>query len=261
MKKLARQLEKRRVALIKRYDEEDLHQLRVILRRMRSRLKGSGSKKLCHLRKDLGTLADNTNAARDWDTLETHASALLSLRQFESLVPWLREHQKAARESVLALLDSKLWSDTIANWKQQAPDTAKAVSGGDAGLETPLVHTLEQAAAARERALRQETDRAWHKLRIAIKELRYRLDDQPADERSGEVRQTLSICRQLQEELGTWHDTVVHRELLHSASPGDESLLALLDGMLVHEGEETLDRVRAMLVEPAIEDALSPGRH
>ena len=52
-----------------------------------------------------------------------------------------------------------------------------------------------------------------------------------------------------------------HRQLLHSASPDDESLLALLDGMLVREGEESLDRVRAMLVEPAIEDALSPGRH
>ena len=104
-----------------------------------------------------------------------------------------------------------------------------------------------------------ETDLDWHKLRIAIKELRYRLDEQPEEERSRQIRQALAICKQLQEELGTWHDTVVHRELITSDTGDAGAILALCAKKLVREGEECLDRVRALLVEPAVERALSPG--
>ena len=70
MKKLTRRLKKRRLALLERYDEEELHQLRITLRRMRAQLKGAEQSRLQQLRRDLGTLADTTNAARDWDTLD-----------------------------------------------------------------------------------------------------------------------------------------------------------------------------------------------
>ena len=86
MKKLTSRLEKRRRALLERYDEEDLHQLRITPRRMRARLKGAEQSRLQQLRKDLGTLADTTNAARDWDTLDAHARSLLSLQPEENMV-------------------------------------------------------------------------------------------------------------------------------------------------------------------------------
>ena len=90
MKKLTRRLEKRRRALLDHYDEEDLHQLRITLRRMRGRLEGTDDKERRQLRKDLGALADTTNPARDWDTLALYARARLNTRQFESLAPWRR---------------------------------------------------------------------------------------------------------------------------------------------------------------------------
>ncbi len=95
MKKLTRRLKKQRRGLLERYDEEDLHQLRITLRRMRGRLEGTGDEQLCQLRKDLGALADTTNPARDWDTLALCARARLKKKQFESLAPWLRQHQQS----------------------------------------------------------------------------------------------------------------------------------------------------------------------
>ncbi len=260
-RKLTRRLKKRRQALLERYDEEDLHQLRITLRRMRGRLKGAGKRRLRQLRKDLGTLADATNAARDWDTLEAHARLLLGLQQFENIAPWLRRNQRAARERVTELLASRTWADTIEDWKRRAPDVAVDRGTTDARLE----ETWNRVDTARQKALSLDTDRHWHKLRIAIKELRYRLDEQPGEDRNRQTRMAISTCKQVQEELGTWHDTVVHRGLLAEAAAGgaeDSSLaatLAILDDKLVREGEECLERVRAMLVEPAVERALSPG--
>jgi CHAD domain-containing protein len=122
---------------------------------------------------------------------------------------------------------------------------------------------LSRVAEARARALEYETERDWHKLRIAIKELRYQLDEEPREDRSRRVRQTITACKQLQEELGTWHDTVVHRGLLANAleqAKGPEGrAMAALDARLSREGEECLDRVRALLVEPDVERTLSPG--
>jgi CHAD domain-containing protein len=255
MKKLSRRLEKRRLALLEHYDQEDLHQLRITLRRMRGRLKGADAENLQHLRRDLGTLADATNAARDWDTLEDHARALLSLRQYETLAPWLRQHQQAAHRRVKALLTSEVWSATIRDWKHHGPDTeVERIT-----IHTTLPAAQHRLAKARNRALARDTARDWHKLRIAIKELRYHLDEQPKAARSQQVRQQISLCKQLQEELGNWHDTVIHRQLLVEASGDAEAVLQLFERKLAREGEECLERIRAMLVDPAVERVLSPG--
>jgi CHAD domain-containing protein len=259
MKKLYHRLEKRRTALLEQYDEEDLHQLRVTLRRMRSQLKGSRQENLRKLRKDLGHLAETTNAARDWDTLAVHAQALLTPGQFSSLVPWLRQHQQLAHEQVRALLESDEWSDTIAHWKKHTPADQGPVADSDAAFEEFITGTLQRVAEAREKALEYETDHDWHTLRIAIKELRYRLDEQPEEARSRQTRQALAICKQLQEELGTWHDTVVHRELLAGATGDAGPIQAVFDKKLARKGEECLDRVRAMLMERGVERALSPA--
>jgi CHAD domain-containing protein len=269
MKKLTRRLEKRRRALLERYDEEDLHQLRITLRRMRGRLEGAGDKELRQLRKDLGALADTTNAARDWDTLALYARTRLSVRQFETLAPWLRQQQQTAHTLVLELLESDQWHEILARWKDYSPDTVDTASQYNTAIEEGLPDAMQRVSVARVRALDRERDRDWHKLRIAIKELRYRLDEQPKEERDRQVRQTLSLCKQLQEELGSWHDTVVHRQLLHGADqrngtalePETVSTLETFEEKLIRHGEECLDRVRAMLIEPSVERALSPVPH
>ena len=43
--------------------------------------------------------------------------------------------------------------------------------------------------------------------------------------------------------------------------PETASTLAIFEEKLIRDGEECLDRVRAMLVEPSVERALSPAPH
>jgi CHAD domain-containing protein len=258
MKKLSRRLEKRRRSLLEHYDQEDLHQLRITLRRMRGRLKGEGGKKLQHLRRDLGTLADATNAARDWDTLEDHARSLLNPRQYASLAPCLRRHREAAHTRVMELLVSDLWKNALSRWEKFALDSVRDADSHQSPKRARR-RILAKLSRARARALEHESERYWHKLRIAIKELRYHLDEQPKAGRSQQVRQQISLCKQLQEELGNWHDTVIHRQLLADASGDAEAVLQLFERKLAREGEECLERIRAMLVDPAVEQVLSPG--
>jgi len=75
LENLSGSLQKKRLSLLETYDAEDLHQLRVGLRRMRSHLKSRSGSKARSLRHQLGTLADaydpetdveKLKAVRDW---------------------------------------------------------------------------------------------------------------------------------------------------------------------------------------------------
>ena len=53
-----------------------------------------------------------------------------------------------------------------------------------------------------------------HKLRIAIKELRYTLESLPGGTVSPANAKLLEECKSLQTLLGNWHDALVHQVLL-----------------------------------------------
>lgn len=264
MKTLSRSLKKHRRALLLRYDDEDLHKLRVNLRRIRSLLKHWPGEEEQQLRRDLGLLFDNTNVARDWDTLAILAGEILSPEQLRHLQPWLEEQQATAHQRVIRMLQSEQWSDTLRRWKQYALRHGTADSGSDGGSDE-LSQALRRVGKARRKALSGNDDRSWHKLRIAIKDLRYWLEYSPG-QKTSRRKSTLRLCRRLQKVLGEWHDTVVHERLLGELAdrmdpernPQAAQAVKSLRKTISQLGRERLGQAGAILQQPDTERVLSP---
>lgn len=247
-------MKQRRRALLLAYDDEELHQLRVTLRRIRSALEPLPTKKARRLRRDLGKLARATNSARDWDTLVACARDELAAGQFEQLQPALVAARAVARDKVYRALHSRQWKKTIRRWRKYArksvPDDRERGSSRPA-----LEKTLRRSSRAVSEALASDDEQHWHRLRIAIKAVRYSLDSLPESERNTGTEQLVAACKRLQTGLGNWHDTVVHRRLLqqlvdNSENPAQKQAgTALLDS-LDRKGRQCLQDVRLELQSP-----------
>jgi CHAD domain-containing protein len=206
-----------RSSLLTGYREEDLHQLRVTLRRMRSVLRKVALDEARELRRELGALARATNGARDWDTLVASAQDQLGPEQLRALLPLLEECHQGALAQVYRMLRSHQWRAALARWDALADITEMAV-GCQAIATRELDSILQRVNAAGRKAMIRDDARRWHKLRIAIKELRYTLDSLPHDAGEPLTAMLLDECKSLQSLLGDWHDTVVHRQLLDQLS-------------------------------------------
>ncbi len=206
-----------RSSLLAGYSEVDLHQLRVTLRRMRSVLRKVALDEARELRRELGALARATNDARDWDTLVASAQDQLGPEPLRALLPLLEKCHQVARAQVYHMLRSHQWRAALARWDELA-DITEMAAGCQAIATRELDSILQRVNAAGRKAMIRDDPRRWHKLRIAIKELRYTLDTLPHDAGESLTARLLDECKSLQSLLGDWHDTVVHRQLLDALS-------------------------------------------
>ena len=260
IRKITRQLRDRRKALLQAYDDEELHQLRVTIRRIRGLLKQHTDPEARELRKSWELLARNTNAARDWDTLAMYAADTLKSDQWAQLQPLINEHRAEARGRVLGTLESGDWEQACGRWERFVARAGKDSFSADHGA-SQLARAAERAVRASLRALARGDESSWHKLRIRIKNLRYLLDNADLTRKADRERQarTLKLCKTLQDDLGDWHDTVVHRGLLLqlTADPraaSDPACLAVLEHLQVvvrERGAERLQHIREELAEQA----------
>jgi len=247
-------LRRRSRALLTRYDAEDLHQLRIGLRRMRSFLKPRKGSGASYLRHELGKLADTTNAARDWDTLVERAHVELGPRQVRLFEHDLRRRQADARQPVLQMLQNPQWTEALDNWDQYLRKHPPRHHGTGRDSKS-IAHARTRVGLAWQRANQVGEPRNWHKLRIAVKDLRYRLEEEPGKLNIAKRSQTLRQCKELQTSLGDWHDTVVHlrlvRKLAHDYDPDSESrrlkVLRNWCRKLENQGRACLDATRAGL--------------
>ena len=244
---LTEEIERRRTALLTQYRDEDLHQLRVTIRRLRGLLRNPGSSESRQLRRDWSTLVDRTNAARDWDTLviylEHHLAADIYLQHRAAL----SSGQASAQQQVLDALRSTRWSETF---EQCQCYLQHAGEGDEPALPWRNIIDAARTRASKAWQTASEADepRNWHRLRIAIKDLRYSLDTlAPA---SPESQATLALCKDVQTLLGDWHDTVVHRQLLEQLASREEAVAPLVLSLLPvlqTRGSNCLDGVRQRL--------------
>jgi len=245
----------KRRSLLRRYDDDALHQLRVALRRLRSQLRHIDTDEAKALRRELGQLAAATNPARDWDTLARRAQESLKPRDLQRVRPWLRENRAASHRQVLDMLRSQAWAQAVGrleDWIGRA--------GLDPVLDPPggeeIAHALREVRRAWDKARPGDDTRRWHKLRLAIKELRYTFDSVPRNSPAAPKPKTPRHCRQLQDLLGAWHDTVVHAHMVRAyASALDPEVDGKLQDALwdwcrriEREGRDTLDETRDYLL-------------
>ena len=246
----------RRTLLLERYDEEDLHQLRVNIRRLRGLLKGNSRPGVSELRREWGALARCTNAARDWDTLASYADTSLAPAVRPQLRPLIAEHCAFAHADVLAMLKSQEWSHAMQEWRKLADR-----NGDNLFLAGPGFPDARQKATrvvrASLRAMTREDDASWHKFRVAIKDLRYTLDNQDLTGKKARAQAmpTIQLCKRLQGSLGDWHDYVVHRTLLaqladNPSVKGDDKLAAALKSLQTancRRDDHSLNQVKQLL--------------
>lgn len=248
------QLRLKRGALLRRYDDNALHRLRVALRRLRSLLRHIESDAAQELRRDLGRLADATNAARDWDTLANRARDSLRPGDLQRVRPWLERNRAVSHAQALQMLRSDDWSQAIDRLAEciEHGDLATALESVGGGDITRAKHEANRAWAKVQSA---DDDKHWHKLRLAIKELRYTLDSVPRSSPQAPKPKLLKHCKRLQDALGTWHDTVVHLRVVQEFAQGvgRESEAELHDVLkkwckrMGREAQDALDEARSFL--------------
>jgi CHAD domain-containing protein len=244
----AGELRRAREALLSDYDPEALHRLRVSVRRVRGHLAHVEGKPARKLRRDLKRLVAQTNDARDWDTLRDRLAGPHHER-FAALLPAVTAFQSRAHAKVETMLRTQAWSEALEAWESLRHLQPQISSPGESTVHEVAVRFLR----ARDIALESDSIDAWHRLRIATKDLRYCLDELASSGTvDDDVLQGITVCQQLQDDLGAWHDTVVHLELLKSlrgtnGTAGAERAQAQLDDSLRTEGKHCLQRAVARI--------------
>jgi len=238
-------------ALSEGYDPERLHKLRVAMRRLRSMLKHATGHRAVRFRKTWGGHAAVTSRARDWDVFVATANELLepaSARNFERLN---RAAVQASRDAVIRMVRSSGWQANLSQWQSWLERMDKARRNPFAG-SLSLSTARDRARLALALALDTGDARAWHKFRIAVKELRYVADALLiADKPDPGLEHLVESCKPLQAALGSWHDAVIQLLLLDelpAATVNDELREALSESMRARLAE-----VRALCAgDPAV---------
>jgi CHAD domain-containing protein len=203
------------------YQPEQLYTLRVGMRRIRSMLKPMDSTRSRRFRKTWGGFATVTNRARDWDVFLVAAEDLLPMESFARFKRRHREDLQSSHEAVLELLSSAHWHRHVQDWQQFLVDLDNRAI--ELSAPAAIDVALSRARAALAAAQASGDDRAWHKLRIAVKEIRYQSESCAGSGDAGQRQAALAeSCKPLQALLGGWHDCVVQLQMLQEMGPAPE---------------------------------------
>lgn len=221
-------------------DPEGIHQYRVALRRLRSLLGlirfFAPSPQLDAFREDARWLMSNLNDARDWDvfvtqTLPMIAQACPSIDGFGVLGLAAEEQRMTAYDKARAAIadpSTGRFQATLGLWVEQKGWRADASPGGRDLLSAPgrvfaaeVLDKLHRKASKRGRRFRKLAPQERHKLRIAVKKLRYASDFfiplLAKAERNRRYARSLSA---LQDRLGRYNDMAVTERLVQSLLEG-----------------------------------------
>lgn len=241
--KVTQDLEQAQVGLLEFYTPTRLYDFRVASRRIRSILKQSGDHRSRGMRKTWGGLAAVTGSARDWDVFLATVEKLLEPRAADDFKQINHERIAASRAAVIEMLESAPWRRHLQAWKHYLETSDETLSGHETG-QAALNRALDKARRRLSSARKAESDRRWHKFRIAVKEVRYVAEANPDAAASAEVIET---SKALQTRLGDWHDTVVQLNLLDDlqATPLHEDLTVLI----LSRKKQFLAEIRDMLAQ------------
>jgi CHAD domain-containing protein len=245
-------------------DIEDLHQMRVAVRRMRASLKSArpllDAAWADGLRAELGWLGRALGPVRDLDVMllrlrgETAGLPALERAAGEVLVQRLVEEHTAARAEMLAALDAPRYTALIERLADAIRLPLPAPSATTAQPELPELPRAEfrKLRRAVERAGEDPADEVLHALRILAKRVRYTGElVQPAlrgTPAGRTVKQLLAATAELQEVLGDHQDACVAeqriRELLDGFGETIDAHVVFVAGRLVERERTKADAKR-----------------
>lgn len=243
LRRLTRQIRQAASDLRRGYEPARLYELRVAIRRIRSMLMHRGSKRGRRFRRTWGSFATATNLARDWDVFLLTAEALLDPARLEEFRHAAEAPLQSSHNAVIRMLDSARWRAHLKEWQRFLQRTRK--HGEKQGGKKPgpaqtdaLGAALARARASLAAALQQDDDTAWHKFRIAVKEVRYTAEREPLA-----AATVIESCKALQSLLGGWHDCVIQLQLLDELGPS--TLTEELRAIIAERRRQRLAEIRA----------------
>jgi triphosphatase len=219
-------------------DAEGVHQMRVALRRLRlaiAVLKGAmpPADRRC-LAEALGRLDDTLAPVRNFDVLLAELlppvrSAFAGdpdLDHLAAALAWARRtaHDRLAEELRSARHDAVI-QGLLRRFEAgcRRADTTPAPAGRTIGTLLPAILDRRfRAVRKRSKGFRRQTPKARHRLRIAVKKLRYAIELFGGSLAGEDARAFLKELRRLQDGLGTVSDVRVARSLLRQLSAGAE---------------------------------------
>ncbi len=228
-------------------DPEGVHQLRVGLRRLRSAVSVFGHlirpERRCWLTDEAKRILGRLGPARDWDVFLTESlPPVLATRPHDRLLVALRTVAEAARTEGYAAARAAIGDPSytrfllqLGRWIEAGGWREDATPKGSAWLDRPIVAFADRLLARRHRkALKLGREFAdltppeRHRLRIALKKLRYATEFFDSLHAGKRVRPYLEALKQLQDALGHLNDVAVAERLLGSLSePAGEPRAAL----------------------------------
>jgi inorganic triphosphatase YgiF len=217
---------------------ESIHQLRVALRRLRSGLlmfkKVLPKGEFDDLRQEAKRIASALGPAREWDVLRASVEQMPLLRKncpesCEALLTALQDCRNIAYKDARSLINSR--DVTIFVLKVQSLLTRRAWRKALTNKKQPNLNVTAKKFAKRtlnkfsERVLKRGSefpdlsDEARHKLRIALKNLRYSVEFFGSlFNRPRKVTSYVGHVTKLQDLIGTQNDVVMAREFLDKLS-------------------------------------------
>ncbi len=209
-------------------DPEDLHQLRVAVRRLRAFLRVGGilveTDWAVSLREELGWLGGHLGPARDLDVmrdrLRREVSALEEEEALaEGLLVALEEERTAAYRDVVEVLGGARYFALLERLETVSPPPLT-------GDQTTLAALFHRAAKRMRRTFSalgyEPTDAALHASRIAVKRTRYAAD-LAAHELGRPGERFVGIAKQLQDVLGDHQDAVFAEARIRAWAASDRS--------------------------------------
>ncbi|WP_414642319.1 CHAD domain-containing protein [Bradyrhizobium sp.] len=215
-------------------DSEGVHQLRVSLRRLRSAfdlMKSAGTwSKLEALRSEARWFTQNLSAARDWDifrssTLPTIAKACPSIAGFDALAQLAEGRRSAAYDTVRQVLADPRCARFVIElggwieargWRSDVPpENLTQLAEPAIKFAGRLLTERHMKALKRGRHFKSLGTEERHRLRLAIKKLRYAVDFLlPMYGHRKPIRRFFARLADLQEELGSYNDMATTSALL-----------------------------------------------
>ena len=235
-------------------DPEELHQLRVATRRLRSVLRTATplleATWAQALRDELSWLGDELGHARDVDVLSEHLRAEaakldpVDRRALKPLFDDLAAEGKDARSRVLEALRSERYLALLATLEGAA---AAPPAGDDVSLRKAVRKEFNRLAKAMDSLAAEPSDEAVHRARIKGKRARY-ASELLEDDLGSAGKRLISAAKTFQDVAGEHQDAVVAEERIRTLLQGERSQRTVLAaGILIGGERERRARTAAAL--------------
>lgn len=221
-------------------DPEGIHQMRVAVRRLRAILSAFGpllpDKQRRWVSQELRWFADVLGEARNLDVFAAELiaparDALPFASELERLAQAVQRRRKAAQTAIAEAISSTRYTEALLallRWFDGGDWHLAAAAALHEPIEILAPELLDRCRAKAEKRARHFSDQSAkkrHRLRIALKKLRYAAELFAPLYARPETRQFIHRLKKLQDDLGAANDVQVGRDIAKSlAAPGRRSI-------------------------------------